>query len=81
MAIYAPPSIPSLAAATTPTPPSGSVTNGAAATNVASQMIVDMASTTSPAGMITTVITYANGSTATVTSSGPMPGSRVNLIV
>ncbi|HUB95138.1 MAG TPA: hypothetical protein VL993_04425 [Stellaceae bacterium] len=55
--------------------------SGAGASAASSQAIIGMSSTTSAAGVITTVITYANGSTATMTSSGPMPSSTISVVV
>jgi hypothetical protein len=45
------------------------------------QMIVGVTSTTSASGLITWVITYANGATQTMTSSGPMPPSTHSYLV
>lgn len=50
------------------------------ATSSTSSVIVSETSTVSPNGMITTVITYANGTTETVTSYGPAPASSQSII-
>jgi hypothetical protein len=42
---------------------------------------VSETSTTSASGMITTVLTYSNGTTETVTSYGPPPASTQSVVV
>jgi hypothetical protein len=64
---------------TTPAP--AQTQNNAAANAPPPQAIVSVASTTSATGLITWVITYANGATQTMTSSGPMPASTRSILV
>jgi hypothetical protein len=46
-----------------------------------SPAIVSEVAKTSANGIITWQITYADGATATMTSSGPVPSSKVNIVV
>jgi hypothetical protein len=59
----------------------GGGSGGAGGSSSSSKTVVSQSSTTSASGVITTVVTYSNGSQATVTSYGPAPASTQSILV